>query len=279
VSSLDAETRRMIEANRVNWDNRTPIHVRSAFYGLDGSRPASYWFADFEWADLGELSGADVLQLQCHVGAETIAFPGRGAKTVGLDISGESIAAARRIARDAGVDIEYVQSDVYDAHAALGGRSFDVVYTSKGAVFYLPDLPLWAEVVAGLLRPGGVAYVVDFHPLLVSLGPVPPPDGSEDLVLRYDYLNRGPVERDATYTYTDGPPLSGGRVAYEWLHGIGEVINAFVDAGLRIERVRESDRIPWPRWSSMIPTEDGWFRLPDSAPRIPLLYAVLARKP
>jgi hypothetical protein len=29
----------------------------------------------------------------------------------------------------------------------------------------------------------------------------------------------------------------------------------------------------------MIPAGDGWFRLPDDAPRIPLLYAVLAAKP
>lgn len=269
----------MIEANRINWDARTPIHVRSGFYGLDGSRPAEYWFADFEWSDLGPLSGVDVLQPQCHVGAETIAFARRGARTVGLDISGESIAAARRVAADAGVEIEYVRSDVYDAVDALGGRTFDLVYTSKGAIFYLPDLPAWAEVVAALLRPGGAAYVVDFHPLLVSLGPVPPPDGSEDLVLRYDYLGRGPVERDATYTYTDGPALTAGRVAYEWLHGLGDVINAMLGAGLRIERVRESERIPWPRWSSMVSDEHGWFRLPDDAPRIPLLYAILARKP
>jgi len=62
------------------------------------------------------------------------------------------------------------------------------------------------------------------------------------------------------------------------MHGVGEVINALTGADLRIERLRESERLPWRRWRSMTPAEGGWFRLPASAPRIPLMYALLARK-
>lgn len=277
---FDPETERMIEANRANWDARTPIHVRSDFYGLDGSRPATHWFAEYEWSDLGPLAGVDLLHLQCHVGAETIALARRGARVVGVDISGESVAAARRLAESHALPIEYVQSNVYSAAAALGGRTFDVIYTGKGALCYLPDLDRWAAEVATLLRPGGRVYVVEFHPLLYSLGLLPAPDGSEDLLLRHDYLaGHGPVERDSTYTYTDGPALADARVSYEWMHDLGELITAVVGAGLRVDRLRESDRIPWPRWPSMVPTSDGWFQLPPNAPRIPLLYALLARNP
>src|SRR4051812_21946306 len=78
----------MVRANQANWDARTPVHVASAFYGLDGSRTAEDWFAPFEWTDLGELAGRDVLHLQCHLGTETAAFAARGAAhTVGLDFS------------------------------------------------------------------------------------------------------------------------------------------------------------------------------------------------
>ncbi len=54
---------------------------------------------------------------------------------------------------------------------------------------------------------------------------------------------RGAVERDSTFTYTDGPALSEARVSYEWMHGVGEVINALTGAGLRIERLREIERL------------------------------------
>lgn len=280
VTRFDAETERMMSANRVNWDARTPIHVASAFYGLDGSRSPQSWFADYEWADLGELAGVDLLHLQCHLGAETIAFAERGAKPVGLDISGESVREARRIAAETDVDIEYLEANVYDAVEAANNRTFDVVYTGKGALCYLPDLDPWADIVATLLRPGGSLYVVEFHPLLYALGVVPPPDGSEELKIRADFLSgRGAEERDATRTYTDGPALTEATVAYEWRHDIGEVVTALIGAGLRIDRLREDQRLPWPRWSSMRPDDSGWFALPDDAPRIPLLYAVKAVKP
>ncbi|OLF15278.1 class I SAM-dependent methyltransferase [Actinophytocola xanthii] len=280
MSTFDAETEAMIEANRVNWDARTPIHVVSSFYGLDGSRPAAGWFADYEWVDLPELAGVDVLHLQCHLGTETLAFAEKGARPVGLDISGESVREAGRLAAERGLDISYVRADVYDAADALGRRTFDVVYTGKGAVCYLPELDPWAAVVAELLRPGGCCYLVEFHPLLYSLGVVPPADGDQGLTLRGDYLaGRGADRRDATFTYTDGPALTEGTVAYEWRHGVGEVVTALAGAGLRIERVREDPRLPWPRWPSMERDPDGWWSLPAEAPRIPLLYAVLARKP
>jgi SAM-dependent methyltransferase len=279
VVTFDADVERMMVANRVNWDARTPVHVASSFYGLDGSRDATSWFASYEWGDLGDLGGVDLLHLQCHVGAETVAFARLRARVVGLDISEVSVRQARLHADRVGASIDYVAGNVYDAVSVLGGQTFDVVYTGKGAVCYLPSLEEWAEVVFQVLKPGGFLYLVEFHPLLYSLGVVPA-DGGPDLVLRNDFLEgRGPLERDATRTYTDGPALTEGTVAYEWRHSVGAVVTALVRAGLRIDLLREADTLPWPRWPDMARTEDGWFRLPDSSPRIPLLYALKASRP
>src|SRR5690606_2910522 len=98
---LDADVRALISANEANWDERTPIHVASRFYGVDGSRAPEQWFADFEWTDLGELTGRDVVHLQCHLGTETVVLARRGARVTGLDISEASVREARRLAREA----------------------------------------------------------------------------------------------------------------------------------------------------------------------------------
>uniref|UniRef100_A0AAU2VGQ8 Class I SAM-dependent methyltransferase n=1 Tax=Streptomyces sp. NBC_00003 TaxID=2903608 RepID=A0AAU2VGQ8_9ACTN len=270
----------MMSSNEANWDARTPVHLASRFYGVaDKTADPERWFGAYEWQDLGELEGRDVLHLQCHLGTETVAFAARGARTVGLDLSGASVAAARALAAEAGLDVEYVQANVYDAARELDGRRFDVVYTGKGALCYLPDLPRWAGTIAALLRPGGRLYLAEFHPLFNSLGPSPGPGEGDELLLRHDYLGgRGPVRRDATYTYTDGPAVQGAIECFEWMHGLDEVINAVLGAGLRVTGLRESDELPWPRWPHMVPTPQGWWRLPDTAPRIPLLYALTAQR-
>jgi SAM-dependent methyltransferase len=177
------------------------------------------------------------------------------------------------------VDVEFVQADVHDAAEALGGRRFDVIYTGKGSLCYLPDLPRWAEVVGRLLRPGGILYLVDFHPLLNALGPVPRPE-EQSLLLRRDYLaGRGPIRSDSSHTYTDGPPLQGMTTSYEWRHGIGETVTALIGAGLGVDVLRESDLLPWKRFDAMVPDGTGWWRLPDTHPRIPLLFALRAGMP
>ncbi|MFF9781951.1 class I SAM-dependent methyltransferase [Streptomyces nigrescens] len=269
----------MVLTNQANWDARTPVHVASEFYGLDGSRTAEDWFAPFEWTDLGELAGRDVLHLQCHLGTETAAFAERGAAhTVGLDFSAAAVAEARRLAAEGGRTMEFVQADVHRAPEALGARRFDVVYTGKGALCYLPDLTAWAGIVSSLLRPGGTFYLVEFHPLLDSLGPAGGP-GQQELLLRNDYLGgRGPLRSDTPCTYTDGPPVQGATTSYEWRHGLGEVISAVIGAGMTVELVRETEMLPWKRFDAMVPAENGWWRLPPSEPIVPLLYALRAVK-
>ena len=196
---------------------------------------------------------------------------------MGLDFSQASVTAATGIAAKAGVDVAYVQANVYDAVEALGGRHFDVVCTGKGALCYLPDLERWAGVIAQLLCPGGLLYIVEFHPLLNSPGPKPEPGQDPELLLRHDYLGgAGPVHRDATHTCTDGPAVEGATDSFEWMHGIGEVVTALTGVGLNVRRLTESDDPPWPRWPQMRRTPSGWWRLPAS--RIPLFYGLLAQR-
>lgn len=287
-AGFDPAVREMFRANRADWDARTPIHAASRFYDLTGAGAgpedilawSARWFAPYEWRDLGDLAGRDAVHLQCHLGTETLALAARGARTTGLDLSDASVRAARDLAARAGLAVEYRQGNVYDAVEILGGRRFDLVYTGKGALHYLPDLDRWAQVVAGLLRGGGRAYVVEFHPLLNALGTVPEEDRGEELLLRHDYLGgRGAMHREVRRTYTDGPPLEEAADSYEWAHGLGETVGALVRAGLTITRLTESDELPWPRWPQMVRTASGWWRLPEDRPRIPLLYALLATRP
>src|SRR5450631_3398119 len=141
-----------MQANRDVWDAWTKIHLGSAFYDVpsfrSGERPIR--LADYELDEVGDVTGRTLLHLQCHFGLDTLSWARLGARVTGLDFSAPAIEAACRLAVDIGVE-----ADLYDAVTALEGRTFDVVYTGKGALIWLPDIARWAAVCAALVAPGG----------------------------------------------------------------------------------------------------------------------------
>jgi SAM-dependent methyltransferase len=142
------------EVNRANWDERVPIHVASAFYDVEGwirDRPAR---PEWERDVLGDLSGLDVVHLQCHIGLDTLALAEAGATVTGLDFSPAAIAQARLLARRAELEdrARFVEADVLDAAMVLAPARFDVVFVSLGALCWLPHVARWAEQVGALLR-------------------------------------------------------------------------------------------------------------------------------
>ena len=217
--------------------------------------------AAFEYAAM-DVAGRDVLHLQCREGADSICLARHGARVVGLDRSPAAVTAARALAQECAVEVEYVEGDVHDAVAALSGRRFDVVYTGKGALRCLPDLPRWAGVVAALLNPGGLLQVVEFHPLVQ----VADPTGAR---LTGDYF----VERTPPFDDGDGPVEPERQ---RFMHGVGDVVATIVGAGLRVTGLQEHPLTPRPPWPGLRARGDGWWSWPAGAPRLPLLYSVQA---
>lgn len=106
------------EDNRKNWDDRAALHHASG-YGvqqlIDDPDAISGTLAP-DVPRLGDLKDKDVIHLQCHLGTDTVSLSRLGPRrVVGVDLSGESLRRAREIASACGVDVEYVEANVYDA--------------------------------------------------------------------------------------------------------------------------------------------------------------------
>jgi len=160
------------EDNRRSWNAATKAHNghkgdQAAFLRSGGST----LFPE-EVRLLGDLSGASLLHLQCNSGQDTLSLARSAREVLGVDISDEAVGFARRLSRDSGIAAEFVRADVYDwlEEAARAGTTFDVVFSSYGALAWLSDLHAWAAGIAGVLAPEGRLVVVDFHPALASLG-------------------------------------------------------------------------------------------------------------
>ena len=86
-----------------------------------------------------------------------------------MDFSQPALDVAESLAQRCGLLIDWICTDVYEAATAVGDRRFDVVYTGMGSLDWLPDLYRWADVVSKLLRPGGMLYVTELHPMWAAL--------------------------------------------------------------------------------------------------------------
>ena len=256
------------ELNRTWWDERVPIHVASRYYDVDGFKAGRSTLRPFELDEVGDVSGRSLLHLQCHFGLDTLSWARLGARVTGVDFSEPAIEAARSVAADIGIDAEFVLADVYEAPTALGGRTFDVVYTGLGALNWLGDLQRWAEVVAGLVAPGGFLYLSEFHPFSEVFA-------DEELTIAYDYFQREPFLLDDPGTYADLGAKTEHNRTEEWQHSLGAVVSAVIDAGLGLELLHEHDYTLHARWPFLV-ERDGFYRLPEGRPRLPLMYSLRA---
>lgn len=267
------------DVNRANWNSRVPHHV--AAYGIEDFQKHPEHLSGvvaFDRPRLGSIEGLDVVHLQCHIGTDTLSLARLGARSVtGLDFSPPALAAASTLAAACGATIEYVESELYGAVAALGASRFDLVYTGIGALCWLPDIVRWAEVVSALLRPGGRLFLREGHPVAWSLDD-PRPDGL--LVIAYPYFETEGVRFSETSSYVehDAPLASPDFVHFN--HGLAEIITALMGAGLQLTAFEEHDSVPWnPLGDAMEEADGGEFRLREGRARLPFTYTIQATKP
>jgi SAM-dependent methyltransferase len=268
------------EVNRATWDERVPAHVGSADYGV-GRFAADPGFISgvvrFDVPLLGDIAGLRGVHLQCHIGTDTVSLARLGASMTGLDFSAPAVAAAQALAAAAGADATFVRADVYDAVPVLGPGGFDLVYTGLGALCWLPSVRRWADVVAGLLRPGGRLFIREGHPMLWTLDDERP---DELLAVRYPYFEQeSPLVFDTQGTYVATDAVFSHTTTHEWNHGLGEIITALLGAGLSITGLVEHDSVPWEALpGKMEQLEGGEWRLARDPSRLPHTYTLQAVK-
>jgi SAM-dependent methyltransferase len=232
----------------------------------------------FDAQRVGDVTGLRLLHLQCHIGTDTISWARLGADVTGVDFSRGAIEAAQRLAEQAGVVGRFVCADVHEAVEALGGEEFDLVYASVGVLSWIPDVSRWMGVASRLVRPGGRLYLRDDHPILHALDS----DRDDDLlVLSCPYFEvPAPMKVAAEETYTEGEARLNATTVFEWNHGIAAILQAVIDAGLRIERVEEHAAGHWPALPGMLQGDAGRLELPEHQKDVvPLEFAVTARRP
>jgi ubiquinone/menaquinone biosynthesis C-methylase UbiE len=254
-----------VEANRRRWHETADLHAK----GFGARLTERVQAADFSTFDDVEkrifeqigLKDKAVIQLACNNGRELISVKKAGAgRCVGVDLSDNLIAQARQLAAQAGVEIQFVCSSVYDLPDVLDGQ-FDLAYITIGVCGWLPDLDIFWGIVARLLKPDGQLFIYEMHPILDMF------DATKGLIVDSSYFRNEPFEVREEPDYLD-PSQTVKSASYWFHHKLSDVINGCLLHGLSLTHFEE--------YGHDLSMEYAAFEEIEKKP--PLSYSLVARK-
>jgi SAM-dependent methyltransferase len=271
----DARTARRI--NRAHWDALASAHGQDAYYDSDALIAGADTLTEVEAAGIreaiGAVAGLDVLHLQCHIGFDAVSLARRGARVVGADFSPASLEKARTLAKRCEVDVRFVEAEATTLPMELHNR-FDLVYATIGVIVWIADLRAWMRSAAAALRGGGKLLLVDGHPLYTMM------DTVEPLRLDMPYGGGGPRAFDEPGSYAGADLSVAATATVNYAHSLGEVVNAALAAGLKIEHLQEHVEADFdPRGNILAREDDGRYRLRVDGELLPFLFTLVAAKP
>ena len=136
-----------IKINKDSWNKRLKWHVESDFYKMESFLAGSTSLNKIELDLLGNIEGKSVLHLQCHFGQDSISLARLGAEVTAIDLSDQSIAFAKDLAKKTNTNVDFICCDIYEIEKHLN-KKFDIVFTSYGVIGWLPDMDKWAKIIS-----------------------------------------------------------------------------------------------------------------------------------
>ena len=224
----EAETQ---QANRREWDGYADEYqaTHGAFLRDVGFVWGPEGVDEADLRVLGDVAGRDVLEVGCGAAQCARWLVSRGARAVGLDLSERQLQHARRIDEDSGLVVPVVAGTA--TVLPFADASFDVVFSSFGALQFVLDAGRAVREAARELRPGGTFAFSVTHPVRWTM---PDDPTSEGLVVNSSYWDRTPyLEED-----------DDGRVTYAEHHRtIGDWVGHLARHGFRLTGLLEPE---WP---------------------------------
>ena len=256
--------------NKDLWNKWAKLHINSDFYDIENFKKGQTSLKSIELDLLNDIKGKSVLHLQCHFGQDTLSLSRMGSKATGVDISDEAMKIGNELATDLSLDTQFVCSDVLELDKNLEGK-FDYVFTSYGALIWLPDLTKWAEIVNHFLKPGGKLIVVEFHPVSNMY--------NEDFSkIQYSYFFRGEgVLESSSGSYAEPEAIHIKGESISWDYSISELMTPILQQGLTIESFKEYDYSPYNIYQNSVKIKKG-YQVQGLEGKIPLVYSLVASK-
>lgn len=257
------------EANKKAWNSKTPVHIGSEFYDVESFKKGKTSLTFIELEELGDIKGKTILHLQCHFGMDTLSLARMGAKVTGVDMSDQAIEAAKKLNEELNLDAEFICCNIFDLPKLLD-KKFDIVFTSYGVIGWLPELDEWGKLISHFLKPGGMFYMVEFHPFIWIFD-------DEFKYFQYSYFLKGPIEETYSGTYADrNADIQ--NTSYGWNHTFSEIFNSLINNGLEVNFLNEFPFSTFNCFQNMIKIGEDKYVFENHKDLIPYMYSIKATK-
>lgn len=220
-----------IKINKKTWNKRTPIHIKSNFYNNKKFKEEGNSLKPIELNAIGNIKEESLLHLQCHFGQDSISLAKMGAKVTAVDFSDVAIKKAKEMSKEMNTNIDFIESDVLKLDI---DKKFDIVFSSYGAIGWLPDLNKWGNIISKHLKKGGKFLLTEFHPFL---------EMTKDNGYDYFYNPHPDIDIEKG-TYTDGGNGLITKTCW-WNHSLSDIFKALQSNGLEIVLFEEFDYSPF----------------------------------
>ncbi|MDP5082138.1 MAG: class I SAM-dependent methyltransferase [Winogradskyella sp.] len=257
------------KVNKDTWNKKVGVHAQSDMYKMKAFKAGKSSLMPYELKALGDVNEKALLHLQCHFGQDTLSWSRMGANAVGVDISDEGVKLAKQLNDELHLNAQFVCCNVLETSQYIT-QTFDIVFTSYGAIGWLPDLKPWAKMISERLKVGGIFYIVEFHPILWMFNYV---EGESKM--EYHYNRKEVIYDEYEGTYADRTSKMVSK-EYGWNHGLSQVVNALIEAGLKIEYLNEYDESPYDVFPDLIKSEGGMYKMKDQL--FPMIFEIKATK-
>jgi ubiquinone/menaquinone biosynthesis C-methylase UbiE len=227
--AVDAQESR--NASRQWWDAAADDYQREHgdFLGPAQFRWGPEGLSEEQARALGVLPGRRILEVGCGAAQCSRWLSTQAAVVVGVDLSRRQLQHARRLDDQTGGRVPVAQADALALPFA--DQSFDVAFSSYGAVQFVAGAESLMAEVARVVRPGGRWAFSVTHPVRWAF---PDDPGQGGLTVQRSYFDRlAYVEQDES-----------GRATYVEQHRtLGDLVRSLTSAGWRLLDLLEPE---WP---------------------------------
>jgi len=232
------------ERNRAAWNEAAGVHRKNRKINYaEEFKDKQFSVLDATLSSLLKkipLERGVIAQLCCNDGRELLSIVNSiGVSGIGFDISDEFIAEAKSTSKSAGLDCQFIRTDINHLSHKYDNQ-FDLVLFTAGALTWFHDLDKLFHIVKRIMKPDGYLVIYEIHPFtnLLAWKDEADYESSNPYKIAYQYFRDTPWVDNTGADYI-GKTSYQSKTFISFAHKVSDIVTAIGSNGIFIREFAE----------------------------------------